>query len=89
MTSAVPGHVGPLGSTTAAEKGPDTAARLSDTPSVSLRPLFLRTSTGAQVLCGGNGVSQLPVISLAPRPRVTKLNAQRVSTSSRFCSPIR
>ena len=29
------------------------------------------------------------MISLAPRPRVTKLNAQRVSTSSRFCSPTR
>jgi hypothetical protein len=43
----------------------------------------------AQALCGGDGVSGLPVISLAPRPRVTKLNAQRVSTSSRFCRPIR
>src|SRR5665213_3852929 len=50
------------------------------TPSASLGPLFLRTGTGVQALCGGGGVSGSPVISLAPRPRVTKLNAQRVST---------
>lgn len=35
------------------------------------------------------GASASPAISRAPRPCVAKLNAQRISTSSRFSKPIR
>ncbi len=54
----------------------------------SLHAAFLRSGDAPTTSVSGT-MSPGPVISRAPRPRVTKLNAQRVMTSKRFWKPMR